>query len=168
MTFWFWLALRGQVRRLTLLASSHTTQWQHYFALETPLPLGTLGVKCFQPSLDISGKLCVASSCISSSSSLQVSCRTCQRSTRLMILVAPCWMEALWLPTVLDMLTDVPQCCPIIKDLVDVSIGHVLKGLPYLHLTLWLLRTVCCADGFSSSVCQAAAGTTWASVTKVY
>ena len=39
-----------------------------------------LGVECLQPSLDISGKLCVFSSCISSSSSVQVSCRICQRS----------------------------------------------------------------------------------------
>ena len=37
--------------------------------------------------------------------------------------------------------------CPVIKDLImDVSVGHVLKGLPYLHVTLWLLRDICCAD----------------------
>ena len=52
--------------------------------------------------------------------------------------------------TVLNMLADVSQCCPIIKDLViDVLVGHVFKGLPYLHLTLWLLRDVCCVDGDS-------------------
>ena len=33
------------------------------------------------------------------------------------------------------------------KDLVmDVLGGHALKGLPYLHLTLWLLSDVCYAD----------------------
>ena len=48
---------------------------------------------------------------------------------------------------VLNMLADVPQRCPIIKDLIiNVLVGHVLKGLPYLHLTLWLLRDVCYAD----------------------
>ena len=32
------------------------------------------------------------------------------------------------------------------KDLVvDVSVGQVLKGLQYLHLTLWKLSNVCCA-----------------------
>ena len=41
-----------------------------------------LGVECLQLSLDVSGKLCVSSSCISSSSSVQVSGRTCQRSTQ--------------------------------------------------------------------------------------
>ena len=56
-------------------------------------------------------------------------------------------MEAPWLPTVLSMLADVPWWCPIIKDLiVDVSVGQVLKGLQYLHLTLWLLNDVCYAN----------------------
>ena len=40
-----------------------------------------LEVECLQPSLDISGKLHVSSSCISSSISVQVSGRTCHRST---------------------------------------------------------------------------------------
>ena len=29
---------------------------------------------------------------------------------------------------------------------MDVSVGKVLKGLPCLHLTLWLLRDMCFAD----------------------
>ena len=29
---------------------------------------------------------------------------------------------------------------------MDVSVGQVLKSLPYLHLTLWLLSGVCYAD----------------------
>ena len=80
---------------------------------------------------------------------------------RQLILVAPCWMEAPWLPTVLNILADVPWQCPIIKDLViDVSVGQVLKGLLYLHLTLWLLNNVCYTDKGSLPVCQAVAGTT--------
>ena len=63
------------------------------------------------------------------------------------ILVVPCWMEAPWLPTVLNMLADVPQQCPIVKDLiVDVMVGQALKGLQYLHLTLWQLSNVRYAD----------------------
>ena len=42
-----------------------------------------LGVECLQPSLDISDKLHVSSSCISPSGSIQVSGRTCQRSTQM-------------------------------------------------------------------------------------
>ena len=34
---------------------------------------------------------------------------------RIFILVTPCWMEASWLPTVLNMLEDIPHHCPIIK-----------------------------------------------------
>ena len=108
---------------------------------------GVLGVECLQPSLDVSGKLCVSSSCISSSGSVHVSGRTFKGQFRHLILVASYWMEAPWLPTVLNMLADVPQQCPIIKDLtVDVSVGQVLKGRPYLHLNLWLLSDVCYTD----------------------
>ena len=39
-------------------------------------------------------------------------------------------MEAPWLPTGFSMLADIPQQCPIIKDLImDVSVGQALKGL---------------------------------------
>ena len=66
---------------------------------------------------------------------------------RHLILVALCWMEAPWLPTVLNVLANVPQHCPIIKDLtMNVLVEYVLKIVPYLHVTLWLLRDVCCAD----------------------
>ena len=43
------------------------------------------------------------------------------------------------------MLEDNPQCCPFVKDLIMyVSVGQMLMGLPYLHLTLWLLSDMCC------------------------
>ena len=42
---------------------------------------GDLGIECLQPSFEVSGKVCV-SSCISSSSSVQVCGRTCHRSTQ--------------------------------------------------------------------------------------
>ena len=67
-----------------------------------------------------------------------------------LILVASCSMEAPWLLTVLNMLKAIPQQCPIIKDLImDVSVGHELKGLPYLHLTLWLLEMCVMQTGVS-------------------
>ena len=56
-------------------------------------------------------------------------------------------MEAPWLPTVLNMLADIPQQCPIIKDLImDLLVGQALKGWPYLYLTLWLLSDVYYGD----------------------
>ena len=59
-------------------------------------------------------------------------------------------MEVTWLPTGLNMLVDFPHCCPVVQNLVtDVLVDCVLKGLLSLHLTLWLLRDVCCADKVS-------------------
>ena len=50
------------------------------------------------------------------------------------------------------MLADIPWQCPIVKDLVvDVSVSQALKGLQYLHLTLWLLSDVCYANKGSLS-----------------
>ena len=115
------------LQEVDLLASSHFTQCQHYFTLETPLPLGALGLNAFShpwtfqvsyvfPPLtlvplvlskflaDVNGQL------------------------RYSTLVVPCWMEAPWLPTVLNMLAVIPQWCPIIKDLVmNVSVGQALN-----------------------------------------
>ena len=66
---------------------------------------------------------------------------------RQLILVALFWMDTSWLLTVLNILADIPQQSPIIKDLVmDVLVCQALKGLPYLHLTLWLLSDVCYTD----------------------
>ena len=64
-----------------------------------------------------------------------------------LFLVAPCWMEAPWLPTVLNMLADVLQQCPIIKDIImDDLVGQALKGLQYLYLTLCQLSNMCYAE----------------------
>ena len=66
---------------------------------------------------------------------------------RHLILAVPCWMEAPWLPMVLNMLADIPWQCPIIKDLImDVLVGQALKGLQYLHLNLWQLSNVYYAE----------------------
>ena len=51
-------------------------------------------------------------------------------------------MEAPWLPTVLNMLADVPQHCPNIKDLImNVLVGQLFNGLPYLHFTQCVVET---------------------------
>ena len=108
---------------------------------------GGLGGECLQPSLDISGKLCVSPSCISSSSSFQISDRTCQRSNQTFDSGVTMLDGGPWYSTVLNLFADIPQQCPIIKYMfMNVLVGHVLKGLPYLHLNIWLLRNVCCVD----------------------
>ena len=76
---------------------------------------------------------------------------------RLCTLVVPCWMEASWLPTVLNMLEDIPHQFSIVTDLiVDVSVSQILKDLILWHLTLWLLRDACYEDkGSLSRACEA-------------
>ena len=123
-----------------LLLSSHIS---HYYTFESLLPLGVLGLNavnhprtfrlamCFLPTLVLSKLLAE-----------QVMGKFSPP-----ILVVPCWMEASQLSTVLNMLMDIPCCCPIIKNLViDVSLAWMLKGLPYLQVTPGLLRYVCYAD----------------------
>ena len=57
---------------------------------------------------------------------------TCQFS--LLIRVAPHWMEAPWLPIVLNMLADVPHQYPIIKHPIkDISVSWVFKSLQLVH-----------------------------------
>ena len=81
---------------------------------------------------------------------------------RLLILVAPWWIEASWLLTVLIVLLDT-LCCPIVKNIfMDVLEDQVFKGLPLLHLILAAQRCLVCRHRFSSSVCQAVAGAHWA------
>ena len=91
-----------------LLVSSCSTQCQHYFTLKTPLPVGALGLNafshpwCFQVSyvfLPLALVPLVLSKFLAKHVNSQL---------RNLLLVAPCWMEAPWLPTVLNMLADVP------------------------------------------------------------
>ena len=113
-----------------LLASSHSTQCQYYFTLETPLPVGALGLNTFSHPWKfqvsyVFPPLALVPLVLSKFLAEHVS-----GQIRHLLLVAPCWMEASWLPTVLNMLADVPQWCPLVKDLImDVLVGQALKGL---------------------------------------
>ena len=111
------------------------------------------GIECIQPFYDISGP---PPALVPPVMPMFIA-RHVTGQFRLLILMAPCWMEVPWLPKALNMLEDIPWHCPFVKDLVmNVSVGQMLKHLhlPSLHLTLWLFRDMWCADK-SSSVCQA-------------
>ena len=115
--------------------------------LGIPTTSGCLGVEYLQPSLDISGKLHVSSSCICSSSSVQVSGRTCQRPTHMFDSGGTMLIGGYWAHHSSQHLGRCSSMLPIIKDLImDVSVSQVHKGLSYLHLTLWLLSNMCYAD----------------------
>ena len=130
-----------------MLASSHTSKCQHYFTLETPLPVGALGLNAFNHPWTFQVNYMSPPFALVPVVLSKFLAEHIKGQLILLILVAPCWMEGPWLPTVLNMLADVPQHCSFMKELiVDVLVGHILKSLPYLHLTLWLLRNVCCTD----------------------
>ena len=64
---------------------------------------------------------------------------------RLCILVASCWMEASWLPTVLNMLVDITHCCPVIQNLVMFQWTRCTRSA-IGTLPLQWLRDVFCVD----------------------
>ena len=113
-----------------LLASSCSTQYQHYFTLETPLPVGALVLNAFSHpwKFQVSNMflpLALVHLVLSKFLAEHVN-----GPLRNLLLVAAYWMEAPWLPTVLNMLADVLWQCPLVKDLImDVLVGQVLKGL---------------------------------------
>ena len=123
----FW---SGTFSLLDLLASSCSTQCQHYFTLETPLPLRALGLNAFSHPWNFQVSYVFPPLALAPLVLSKFLAEHVNGQLRHLFLVAPCWMEAPWLPTVLNILADVPQWCPIIKDLVvDVSVGQALKGL---------------------------------------
>ena len=124
-----------------------------------------LGVECFQPPLDTSGELCVSSSSFSSLGSVQVPGRMWHRSVQMSYSSGTCWMEAPWLPTVLNMLADVHQCL-ILKDLVMdnfIRLGAQGSAITVFN-PLAAQRCVLCGQVFSSTVCHAWVGMTQAFV----
>ena len=65
-----------------LLVFSHSTQCQHYFTLETPLPLGALGLNAFSQPWTFQASYVFPSPALASLFLSQVSGRTCQWSTQ--------------------------------------------------------------------------------------
>ena len=65
--------------KIDLLASSCTNQCQLYYTGVT-ITSRSLGVECIQPSMEVSGELCIFSSSINSSGVVQVSSGTWHKS----------------------------------------------------------------------------------------
>ena len=87
-----------------MLASFHTTQCQQYYTLETPLPLGALGLNAFNhPWMFQVSYVFPPPALVPLVLSKFLSGHVKGKLTHLNM-VAPCFMEAPWLPTVLNML----------------------------------------------------------------
>ena len=85
------------------------------FHFGNPTTYGGLGVECLQPSLDFSVSYVFPPLPLVPLVLSKFLPEHLNGQLRYLILVVPCWMEAPWLPTVLNMLADVPRQCPIIK-----------------------------------------------------
>ena len=80
---------------------------------------GILVIEHFQPSLEVSGELCISISCISSWVLPKFLVERVMGQSRPLII---------GLPIVFNTLEDVPHWCSIVKDVIrDVSIAQVLK-----------------------------------------
>ena len=108
---------------------------------------GALGVKCLQLSLHDSDKLCI-SSCISCFSSVQAFDRTCQRSTQTYQLGGTMLGRG---SLATHSSLHVGRCSSVLSSHKRSYCGCfgrpcVQRFAIYFHLSLWLLRDVCCTD----------------------
>ena len=86
-----------------LLVSSHTNQCQCYYTLPSPLPLGALRLNAFKHSWTYLVSYVFPPPVLVPLILSKFLAECVMSQFRLLILVAPCWMEAPCLPTVLNM-----------------------------------------------------------------
>ena len=89
-----------------LLASSHSTQCQHYYTLESPLPLGALELNAFNHPWKFQVDYVFPPPVLVPLVLSKFLAEHVKGQLRHLILLVSCWMEALWLPAVLNMLSD--------------------------------------------------------------
>ena len=161
-----WEGLVSEFHLLSHIAQAVFQPWHQSDLLASSS--GSLGVKCFQPYLDISGELNVSSFCISSHSSVHISGRTCNRSTQ------NTYSSGTLFAGSSLALHSFQKCW---KTLLTVSYhkkspygyfgrlgaqGSTITAFKPLAAQRWMLHS------FSCSVCQAVAGTTQATTTNIY
>ena len=131
---------------------------------------GGLGVECLQPSLEFSGKLRISSSSSGPSCSVQVSSRTCQWSTQTFT------SDGFMLDggsLASHSSQHAGRCSSVVSHHKRCHCGCFgrpgAKGsaISAFH-PLAAQHHVLCRQGFSSSVCQAVAGTNRTSMSRVY
>ena len=138
---------------MDLLAPSCTTKCLHYYTLETLLPLEAIGLNAFiHPWMFQVSYVFLPPTLVLVLSKFLV--EHVKGQLRLLILVAPCLMEAPWLPTVLNMLADISQDCPIIKEYYCGCFvrPHAQGSAISAFNPLAAQRYMLCRQGLSSSV----------------
>ena len=131
---------------------------------------GGHGVECLQRSLDISGKLHVSSSCINSSGSVQIYGRTCQRSTQMFESGGTMLDGGSLAPHSSQHVGRCSSVVPHHKRSCHGCLGRAGTQGSAISAFNPVAAQWCVLhrQGFSSSVCQAVVGATWASTSKVY
>ena len=97
------------VPEVDLLVSSYTTLCQHYYTFETPLPVGALGLNAFNHPWTFQVGYVFPAPALLSLVLSKFLAEHVKHQLRLLILVVQCWLEAPWLPTVFNILADIPQ-----------------------------------------------------------
>ena len=107
----------------------------------------SLGVECYQPSLDISCKLSISFSCNTSPSSIQVSGRTCHRliqtSSSICTLLNGGCLASYSYQYGGRYLSLVSHCKRFLQGCVC---RLVAQGLAITAFNIWLLWDMCCVD----------------------
>ena len=95
-------------------ASSHASQFQHYYTLDESVANKNLEDECFQPSMEVSGELAISFNILSSNSSVKACGRVGNRSIHTSNSSCVLLDQASRLPTALNMLEGVLPECPIV------------------------------------------------------
>ena len=153
-----------------LLASSHTVQCQCYYTLESPLPLGALGLNAFNHPWMFQLSYVFPHPALVPLVLSKFLAEHVKGQPQTFDSDGTKFDGGSMASTVLSMLADALQWCPIIKDLIMGCFGRPCAQGSVISAfnPLAAQRCVLHRQGFSSSVCQAVVGATWASTSKVY
>ena len=151
------------------LLASHSTQCQHYYTLESPLPLEALGLNAFNHPWTFQASYLFPPAALVPLVLSKFLAEHIKDQLRQLIPVAPCWMEAPWLP-------QFSTCWQtFLSSAHNKRSHHGCVGRPgaqgsaiSVFNPLAAQQCVLCRQGFFSSVCQAVAGATQVSMSKAY
>ena len=153
-----------------LLASSHSTQCQHYYTLETPIPLGAVGLNAFSHPWTFQVSYVFPPLALVPLVLSKFLTEHVNGQLRHLILVVPCWMEGSLAP---HSSQHVGRCFLAVSHHKRSHCGCF--GRPGTQGSaisafnpLAAQQCVLCRQGFSSSVCKDVVGATQMSMSKVY
>ena len=156
--------------KVDLLVSFHSTLCQHYYTLESLLPLMALGLNAFSHPWMFQVSYVFPPPALVPLVLSKFLAEHVKGQLRQLSLVAPCWMEAPWLPHSSQHVGRCSLAVPHHKRSYCGCLGR--RGAQGSALSafnsLAAQQCVLCRQGFSSSVCQAVAGATQTLTSKVY